>query len=123
MLERIAACVEALAPLPVIVKEVGFGMDARDVSALRGAGVAAVDVAGAGGTNWALVEGRRDPRAGEVAAAFADWGVPTARALSTAVAAAPGLPVIASGGLTRRRRRGEVPRARAPRRAGSRGRC
>jgi isopentenyl-diphosphate delta-isomerase len=95
----IAATVAAIAPLPVIVKEVGFGMDAKDVAALRDAGVAAVDVAGSGGTNWALVEGRRDARAESVAAAFADWGVPTAVALREAVATAPGLPVIASGGL------------------------
>jgi isopentenyl-diphosphate delta-isomerase len=95
----IAAVVERLAPLPVVVKEVGFGMDAADVALLRDAGVAAIDVAGAGGTNWALVEGRRDERAGDVAAAFADWGVPTADALIEAVAAAPGVPVIASGGL------------------------
>jgi isopentenyl-diphosphate Delta-isomerase len=74
-------------------------MDAADVALLRDAGVAAIDVAGAGGTNWALVEGRRDERAGEVAAAFADWGVPTADALADAHAAAPDLPLIASGGL------------------------
>jgi isopentenyl-diphosphate Delta-isomerase len=98
-LDRIAAVVAALAPLPVIVKEVGFGLDAEDVRRLVAAGVAAVDVAGAGGTNWALVEGRRDERAGDVAAAFADWGVPTANALIEAVTIAPGLPVIASGGL------------------------
>ena len=73
-----------LAPRPVVVKEVGFGLDADDVAALRDAGVAAVDVAGAGGTNWALIEGRRDPRAGAVAAAFADWGLPTAEALREA---------------------------------------
>jgi isopentenyl-diphosphate Delta-isomerase len=82
--ERIAGVVAALAPLPVVVKEVGFGMDAADVVLLRDAGVAAVDVAGAGGTNWALVEGLRDGRAAEVAAAFADWGVPTAEALAAA---------------------------------------
>ncbi|MCW3012128.1 MAG: type 2 isopentenyl-diphosphate Delta-isomerase, partial [Solirubrobacterales bacterium] len=75
-LERVAAIVAALDPLPVVVKEVGFGMDAADVDLLRGAGVAAVDVAGAGGTNWATIEGRRDPRAAAVAAAFGDWGVP-----------------------------------------------
>lgn len=98
-LDRIAAAVDALAPLPVIVKEVGFGMDPDDVAALAATGIAAVDVAGAGGTNWATIEGRRDPRAGAVAAAFADWGVPTARAVAGAVAAAPGMPVIASGGL------------------------
>ena len=95
----IAAVVERLAPLPVVVKEVGFGMDAADAALLRDAGVAAIDVAGAGGTNWALVEGRRDERAGDVASAFADWGVPTADALADALTAAPGLPVIASGGL------------------------
>jgi isopentenyl-diphosphate Delta-isomerase len=97
--ERIAAVVARLAPRPVVVKEVGFGMDGRDVTLLRDAGVAAVDVAGAGGTNWALVEGRRSPRAGALAAAFADWGVPTAAALADARAAAPGLELIASGGV------------------------
>jgi isopentenyl-diphosphate delta-isomerase len=99
VLDAIAAVVRHLSPLPVIVKEVGFGMDAADVTMLRDAGVSAVDVAGAGGTNWALVEGRRDERAGDVAAAFADWGVPTAVALAEARAAAPDLPFIASGGL------------------------
>jgi len=97
--ERIAAIVTALAPLPVVVKEVGFGMDAADVTLLREAGVSAVDVAGAGGTNWATIEGRRDVRAAAVAAAFGNWGVPTADAVRAAVAAAPELPVIASGGV------------------------
>jgi isopentenyl-diphosphate delta-isomerase len=99
VLEGIAAVVARLAPRPVVVKEVGFGLDPQDVGALAAAGVAAVDVAGAGGTNWALIEGRRDTRAGVLAAAFADWGSPTATALAGALGAAPGLPVIASGGL------------------------
>jgi len=99
VLDGIAAIVTRLAPRPVVVKEVGFGIDPEDARSLAGAGVAAIDVAGAGGTNWALIEGRRDPRAGAVAAAFAGWGVPTADALAGALAAAPGLPVIASGGL------------------------
>jgi isopentenyl-diphosphate Delta-isomerase len=95
----IAAIVAALAPLPVVVKEVGFGMDGEDVALLRDAGVAAVDVAGAGGTNWALVEGRRESGAARVGAAFADWGVPTADALVDALDVAPDLPLIASGGV------------------------
>jgi isopentenyl-diphosphate delta-isomerase len=98
-LDDIARAVADLHPLPVVVKEVGFGMDPADVALLAAAGVAAVDVAGAGGTNWALVEGQRDPGAQAVAAAFADWGVPTADAVRGAVAAAPVLPVIASGGV------------------------
>jgi len=98
-LEAVAEVVRRIAPLPVIVKEVGFGMDAADVAGLRDAGVAAIDVAGAGGTNWALVEGRRAAGAAAVAEAFADWGVPTADALRCARAAAPSLPIIASGGV------------------------
>jgi isopentenyl-diphosphate Delta-isomerase len=97
--DGIAAIVAALAPLPVVVKEVGFGMDAEDVALLRAAGVAAVDVAGAGGTNWALVEGQRESSAARVGVAFADWGVPTADALVDALEVAPELPVIASGGV------------------------
>jgi isopentenyl-diphosphate delta-isomerase len=99
VLDGIAAAVARIAPRPVVVKEVGFGLDFDDVAGLREAGVAAVDVAGAGGTNWALIEGRRDARAGEVSGAFSDWGTATADALADARAAAPALPVIASGGI------------------------
>jgi isopentenyl-diphosphate delta-isomerase len=98
---RIAAVCARLAPLPVTVKEVGFGLHPDDVRELVAAGVAAVDVAGAGGTNWALVEGQRDPRAQAVAQAFGDWGTPTAEAIQGAAdAAAERCAVIASGGIT-----------------------
>jgi isopentenyl-diphosphate delta-isomerase len=83
-----------------VVKEVGFGLDPADVALLRDAGVAAVDVAGAGGTNWALVEGQRNPAAGAVAGAFASWGLATAEAIVEARSAAPDLPVVASGGVS-----------------------
>ena len=102
LLERIGE-VCAVMPVPVVVKEVGFGLSGADVAALAGAGVAGVDVAGAGGTNWARLEGLRDGRAAAVAAAFADWGLPTAlavrdarRALDDAGSAAL---LIGSGGL------------------------
>lgn len=77
---RIARLVDSL-DVPVVVKEVGFGLAPQDVTALVEAGVAGIDVAGAGGTNWARIEGLRDERAGAVAEAFADWGWPTARAI------------------------------------------
>jgi isopentenyl-diphosphate delta-isomerase len=99
--ELIAGVVERLAPRPVVVKEVGFGLDPRDVALLVAVGVAAIDVAGAGGTNWATVEGGRDVGAAAVARAFRDWGWPTALAVREAVAVAgpAGVPVIASGGI------------------------
>jgi isopentenyl-diphosphate delta-isomerase len=99
VLDGIAAAVQRLGSRPVVVKEVGFGLDHDDVSALRSIGVQAIDVAGAGGTNWALIEGLRDDRAGDIASAFADWGTPTVQALADARVAAGGLPLIASGGL------------------------
>jgi isopentenyl-diphosphate delta-isomerase len=101
LLDPIRAVVERLAPRPVAVKEVGFGLSPEDVRDLLSTGVAAIDVGGAGGTNWALIEGQRDPVAGQVAAAFADWGWPTALALREAVAIAGplGIPVFASGGI------------------------
>ncbi len=88
-------------PVPVIAKEVGWGFSEKNVRDLANAGVAAIDVAGSGGTSWSEVEYHRAPTAyhARVAAAFADWGIPTADAVQYAVTAAPGLPVIASGGL------------------------
>lgn len=87
--------------VPVIAKEVGWGFSPHDVARLVDAGVACIDVAGAGGTSWSEVEYHRAPTAfhARVAAAFADWGIPTADAIRYAVEAAPNLPVIASGGL------------------------
>ncbi|MDQ3537599.1 MAG: type 2 isopentenyl-diphosphate Delta-isomerase [Actinomycetota bacterium] len=103
LLGRIAAVCEAL-DVPVVVKEVGFGLSGQDVTRLAEAGVAGVDVAGAGGTNWAQIEGRRDTHAAAVAAAFADWGMPTAEAVLQARRAlddvgAPNVVLIGSGGL------------------------
>ena len=99
LLERIAE-VCAHCPVPVVVKEVGWGMSEETVRQLRDAGVAAIDVAGAGGTSWSEVERRRgNAWQAEVAAAFAAWGLPTAEALICARRAAPDLPLVASGGI------------------------
>ncbi|HVU11296.1 MAG TPA: type 2 isopentenyl-diphosphate Delta-isomerase [Phototrophicaceae bacterium] len=87
--------------VPVIAKEVGWGFSEKNVRDLANAGISAIDVAGSGGTSWSEVEYHRAPTAfhAQVAAAFADWGIPTADAIRYAVKAAPNLPVIASGGL------------------------
>jgi len=69
--------------LPVIVKETGFGIRPDEVKRLFEAGAAAVDVAGAGGTNWIAVESYRlDPEEIEAAREFDDWGNPTALILA-----------------------------------------
>jgi isopentenyl-diphosphate Delta-isomerase len=87
---------------PVVVKEVGWGIAPDVVRALIDAGVAGVDVAGAGGTSWSEVERYRtvEPWRARVAGAFASWGIPTAMCIAAAREAAPQQLVIASGGIT-----------------------
>ena len=83
---------------PLLLKEVGHGLDARTAARLAGAGFAAFDVAGAGGTSWARVEAW--VRWGEIRSEdLVEWGIPTLTALRAARAAAPGVPLIASGGI------------------------
>lgn len=100
LIGRIEAVTRAL-EVPVIVKEVGWGISGPDARRLADAGVAAIDVAGAGGTSWSEVEKHRAPTEHDrrVAGAFVGWGIPTADSLRAARAAAPELTLIASGGL------------------------
>ncbi|MDY7024483.1 MAG: type 2 isopentenyl-diphosphate Delta-isomerase, partial [Cyanobacteriota bacterium] len=78
LLDKIATLCSKLS-VPVIVKEVGNGISATMAQRLREAGVDAIDVAGAGGTSWAKIEGERatDPRQRRLGETFADWGLPT----------------------------------------------
>jgi len=88
-------------PVPVIAKEVGWGISEQAAKMLADAGVAAIDVAGSGGTSWSQVELFRAPDDlhRRVAAAFRDWGIPTSESVQMVKRAAPTLPVIASGGI------------------------
>ena len=87
--------------VPVIVKEVGWGISADFASRLRDCGVAVIDVAGAGGTSWSQVEMHRniDPDQKAVAATFREWGIPTAESILMVKEGAPGMTIFASGGL------------------------
>ncbi len=105
LLQKIEEVRRAL-PVPVIAKEVGWGISARTARLLIEAGIGAIDVAGAGGTSWSQVEMHRAPtvRLRRLAAAFAGWGIPTAESLQAVCATRaeldrPDLPVFASGGI------------------------
>lgn len=99
-LAAIEAVVRTL-PVPVVVKEVGAGISAQVAAQLIDVGVAMIDVAGAGGTSWAAVEGERatSSHQRDVARVFSGWGIPTADALTDICTAFPQMPVIASGGI------------------------
>lgn len=87
--------------VPVLVKEVGWGLSSDVVRALLDCGVAGVDVAGAGGTSWSEVERHRTHESYRirVAAQFAAWGIPTTECIRDARAVAPDSLIIASGGI------------------------
>lgn len=88
-------------PVPVVVKEVGWGISGEDARRLQSAGVAAIDVAGSGGTSWSQVEMHRieDARRARIAADFRDWGIPTAESILQVKESAPEMMVFASGGI------------------------
>ncbi|MBC5800113.1 MAG: type 2 isopentenyl-diphosphate Delta-isomerase [Candidatus Eremiobacteraeota bacterium] len=87
--------------VPVIVKSVGSGLSVDTARRLLEAGVAALDVAGAGGTSWARVEGRRanDDQHEALAETFGGWGYPTLEATVALRAAFPDATIVASGGV------------------------
>nr|WP_305069117.1 type 2 isopentenyl-diphosphate Delta-isomerase [Limosilactobacillus kribbianus] len=83
--------------VPVIVKEVGFGMSKRTISRLIKAGVTNINVSGRGGTNFAIIENRRNHQLD--LADLEDWGQTTPEALLEARAVQPAVNLIASGGI------------------------
>ncbi|EEL51465.1 MULTISPECIES: type 2 isopentenyl-diphosphate Delta-isomerase [Bacillus cereus group] len=95
VLERIEKIVLS-AEVPIIVKEVGFGMSKETVQQLADVGVTAVDVGGQGGTNFAAVENERRQR---MLSYFNDWGIQTVASIIEASSTNNNLSLIASGGI------------------------
>ncbi len=87
--------------VPVGVKEVGFGIDGTVAKKLHEAGIAYIDVAGAGGTSWSQVEKLRteDPLRKHAAEAFNSWGIPTKDCIVSVKSELANVPVVASGGM------------------------
>jgi len=87
--------------VPVVVKEVGWGISKRTAMLLTDCGVAAIDIAGAGGTSWSQVEMHRasNDYDRQLGASFIDWGIPTSESLQIVSKALPLFPIFASGGL------------------------
>lgn len=105
---RARGCLEAFSTVarslrvPVIAKETGAGLARDDALLLRTAGAGALDVGGAGGTSFALVEAfraadRQMDASERLGRLLGDWGVPTA--VSVVECSGLGLPVIATGGV------------------------
>ena len=92
-IEQIAANVE----VPVIVKEVGFGISKDAAERLYNVGVRYIDISGVGGTNFIEIEGNRNNEMD-----FTDlysWGIPTALSLIQCANLKGDLNIISSGGI------------------------
>ncbi|MFC3882738.1 type 2 isopentenyl-diphosphate Delta-isomerase [Bacillus songklensis] len=83
-------------PVPVIVKEVGFGMSHETVMQLKNVGVSIVDAGGYGGTNFSMIENER--RQSQLSF-FNEWGITTAASLGEVCTRHSDLYVIGSGGI------------------------
>ncbi len=88
-------------PVPVIAKEVGCGISADVAKKLIEVGVAAIDVAGAGGTQWSEVERFcvQTEKEKNIARAYSSWGIPTAESIKMVTQVARGVSIIGSGGV------------------------
>ncbi len=84
--------------VPVIAKEVGFGMSKKVVKRLYDVGVRYVDISGFGGTNFIEVENLRTPY-NDLSELYS-WGIPTAMSILEAKSLnLEDLKIVGSGGI------------------------
>ena len=83
--------------VPVIIKEVGFGLSYETVHKLYNHGIKYFDTGGAGGTNFAAIEKERNSTFTNEH--LIDWGIPTVTSLIEALNVAPDIEVFATGGI------------------------
>ena len=96
-IEKIAAKLS----VPIIAKEVGWGISAETAEHLFNARVKFIDVAGAGGTSWSQIEKFRseDQMQKEIADLFIDSGIPTSESIRAIKESNIPVSIFASGGL------------------------
>ncbi|CAK1222236.1 FMN-dependent dehydrogenase [Fructobacillus evanidus] len=92
------ATVIAKSPVPVIIKEVGFGMGPDLLKQLSALKPAAINVGGGNGTSFAQIEQRRD-RQNENPLDLSPFGLSTVESLLAGQKAAIDSPLIATGGI------------------------
>ncbi|MFC3932038.1 type 2 isopentenyl-diphosphate Delta-isomerase [Streptococcus dentapri] len=82
-------------PVPLILKEVGFGMDRKTIEYALELGIKTFDISGRGGTSFAYIENQR----GRDRTYLNEWGQSTAQALLNAQTFSGCAEILASGGI------------------------
>lgn len=95
-MENLAQIV-ARVDVPVIVKEVGFGMSKETIKSLNEIGIKYVDVSGRGGTNFVDIENER--RTYKDMDYLGLWGQTTVESLLESTAYQQDMDILASGGV------------------------
>lgn len=80
---------------PLILKEVGFGMDLQSIKDAYDIGITTVDISGRGGTSFAYIENQR----GRDRSYLNTWGQTTAQSLINAQSIMDKMDILASGGI------------------------
>ncbi|MFO7151817.1 MAG: type 2 isopentenyl-diphosphate Delta-isomerase [Bacillota bacterium] len=84
--------------VPIIAKEVGFGIAKEEAKVLADCGVKIIDVGGAGGTDFIAIENMRNKR--NAVPVLEGWGIPTPISLIEVLSeVGDRVDVIASGGM------------------------
>ena len=82
-------------PVPIILKEVGFGMDLKTIEEAHKLGIKTVDISGRGGTSFAYIENQR----GHNRSYLDEWGQSTVQTLLNAQPMIDKIEILASGGV------------------------
>lgn len=80
---------------PLILKEVGFGMDLQSIKDAYDIGITTIDISGRGGTSFAYIENQR----GRDRSYLNTWGQTTAQSLINAQSMMDKMDILASGGI------------------------
>lgn len=87
--------------IPLLVREVGFGMSKEVAQRLINIGISGIDCAGAGGTSWSKVESlcSTNKQYQSLGESFAEWGIPTVDSINNVRSVSKTIPLIATGGI------------------------
>ena len=95
--ERIKEII-ATSEVPVIIKEVGFGISGKEAKVIMNLGASAIDVGGKGGTNFIAIEQARSSTG--FSRRFTEWGILTPISLIEVLERTGGkINIFASGGI------------------------
>jgi isopentenyl-diphosphate delta-isomerase len=87
--------------IPILAREVCFGLTSDAAQRFINMGVSGIDCAGAGGTSWAKVEAlcAKTERRRKMGFKFGEFGIPTTQSIKNVRKVSKDIPLVATGGI------------------------